>query len=88
MNRVTTEKNKYAVVISNLPFKVIQCIPRTIASKKEPSTVLKELIVKEADLSAYRHSEKLHTLTALGDQHPSKLLALIRNLQPVQDCGC
>ena len=51
-------------------------------------TTLKELVVKETDLSDYQRSEKLHALPALGDQRPSELLASIRNLQPVQDCGC
>ena len=44
--------------------------------------------VKETDLSNYQQSEKLHALPSLGDQHPSELLASIRNLQPVQDWGC
>ena len=51
-------------------------------------TILKELIVKETDLSDYQRSKKLHALPALGDQRPSDLLASIRNLKPVQDCGC
>ena len=88
MNRVTTEKDKYAVVVSNLLFKVVHGIPRTVASKERPYTVLKELVVKETDLSDYQRSEKLHTLPALGDQRPSELLVSIRNLQPIQDCGC
>ena len=54
----------------------------------KPYTTLKELVVKETDLSDYQRSEKLHALSALGDQRPSELLASIRNLQPVQDCGC
>ena len=53
----------------------------------KPYTILKELVVKEMDLSNYQRSEKLHALPALGDQRPSNLLASIRNLQPVQDCG-
>ena len=53
-----------------------------------PYTILKELVVKVTDLSDYQRSEKLHALPALGDQRPSDLLASIRNLQPVQDCGC
>ena len=88
VNRVTTEKDRYAVVISNLPFKVVRHIPRTVASKEKPYTVLMELVVKETDLSDYQRSEKLHALPALGDQRPSKLLASIRNLPPVQECGC
>ena len=71
VNRVTTEKDKYAIVVANLPFKVVHCIPRTLASKEKPYTVLKELVVKETDLSDYQRSEKLHTLPALGDQRPS-----------------
>ena len=70
------------------PFKVVSRIPRTIASEKEPYTVLKELVVKETDLSDYLHSEKLHSLPALRDQRPSELLVSISNLQLVQDCGC
>ena len=54
----------------------------------KPYTILKELVVKETDLSDYQRSEKLHALPALRDQRPSDLLTLIRNLQPVQDCGC
>ena len=88
VNRVTTEKDKYAGVVSNLPFKVFQCIRRAIASEKEPYTVLKELVVKETDLSDYLCSEKLHALPMLGVQHPSELLASIHNLPLVQDCKC
>ena len=88
VNPVTTEKDKYAVVVANLPFKVVRRIPRTLATEDRPFTVLKELVVKETDLSDYQRSEKLHALPALGDQHPTELLASIRNLQPVQDCGC
>ena len=53
-------------------------------TEDKPYTTLKELVVKETDLSDYQ----LHALPALGDQRPSELLASIRNLQPVQDCGC
>ena len=88
VNRVMTEKDKYAVVVANLPFKVVRRIPRTLATKDKLYTVLKELVVKETDLSDYQRSGKLHALPALGDQRPSELLASIRNLQPVQDCGC
>ena len=88
VNRVTTEKDKYAVVVFNLPFKVGQRSPRTIASKQEPYTTLKKVVVKETDLSNYQRSKKLHALPTLVDQCPSKLLASIRNLQPAQDCGC
>ena len=42
---VTTEKDKYVVVVSNLPFKVVRRIPRTIVQEKEPYSVLKELVV-------------------------------------------
>ena len=45
MNRVTTEKDKYAVVISNLLFKVVRRIPRTVASEERPCTILKDLVV-------------------------------------------
>ena len=67
---------------------VVRCIPSTITSEKESHTILKECVVKETYSSDYQHSEKLHTLPSLGDQHPSELLALIRNLQLVQDCKC
>ena len=76
------------MVVSNLPFKVVQGILRTIASEKEPYTILKQLVIKETDLSDYQRSEKLHSLPALRDQRPSELLASIGSLQPVQDCGC
>ena len=39
--------------------------------------MLKELVVKETDLSDYQRSEKLHALPVLGDRHPSELLAFI-----------
>ena len=57
-------------------------------TEAKPYTILKELVVKETDFSDYQRSEKLHALPALGDQRPSNLLASIRILQPVQDCGC
>ena len=85
VNLVMTEKDKYAVVISNILFKVVRRILRTVASKERPYTALKELVVKETDLSDYQRSEKL---PALGDQRPSELLASISNLQPFQECGC
>lgn len=88
VNRVTTEKDKYAVVVANLPYSVVRRIPRNLVTESNPYTILKELVVKETDLSDYQRSEKLHALPALGDQRPSDLLASIRNLQPVQDCGC
>ena len=75
VNRLTTEKEKYAVVVSNLPFKVVRRIPRTGASEERPYTVLKELVVKETDLFDYQWSENLHALPPLGDQRPSELLA-------------
>ena len=52
-------EDKYAVVISHLPFKVVRRIPRTLATKDKPYTVLKVLVVKETDLSDYQRSEKL-----------------------------
>ena len=88
VNRVMTENDKYAVVVANLPFKVVCRILMTLATEDKPHTVLKELVVKETDLSDYQRSEKLHALPALGDKCPSELLASIRNLQPMQDCGC
>ena len=51
VNCMTTEKDKYAEVKSNLPFKVVRRIPRTLASEEKPYTVLKELVMKETDLS-------------------------------------
>ena len=75
------QKDKYAVVVANLPFKVIRRITRTLAMKDKPYTVLKELGLKETDLSDYQRSEKLHALPALGDQRPSEILTSIRNLQ-------
>ena len=88
VDRVTSEKDRYAVVVANLPLKVVQRIPRTLVMEDKPYTTFKELVVKEIDLSDYQRSKKLHALPALGDQRPSELLALIGNLQPVQDCGC
>ena len=88
VNRVTTGKDKYAVVISNLPFKVVRPIPNTVASKEKPYIILKELVVKETDISDYQRREKLHSLPDLGDQRPFELLASIHNLQPVQECCC
>ena len=85
VNRVTTDKDRYAVGVANLPFKVVQCIPRTLATEDKPYTFLKELVVKETNLSDYQRSEKLHALPAIGDQRPSELLASINNLQPKQD---
>ena len=75
-----TEKDKYAIVISNLLFKVVHRIPRTLATEDKPYTVLKVLVKRETNLSDYHRSEKLHALPALGDQCPSELLTLIRNL--------
>ena len=76
------------VVVANLPYSVVRRIPRNLVSEAKPYTILKELVVKETDLSNYQRSKKLHALPALGDQGPSNLLASFRNLQPVQDCGC
>ena len=88
VNRITSEQDKYAVIVANLPYTVVRRIPRTLVETSTPYSTLKELVVKETDLSDYQRSEKLHALPALGDQRPSDLLASIRNLQPVQDCGC
>ena len=88
MNQVTSEKDKYEVIVANLPFKVVRRIPRNLVTENKPYITLKKLVVKETDLSDYQRSEKLHALPALGDQRPSELLTSIRNLQPVQDCGC
>ena len=49
-------------------------------TEAKPYTILKELVVKETDLSDSQRSEKLHALPALGDPQPSDLLASIRNL--------
>ena len=51
VNRVTTEKDKCAVVVANLLFKVVRRITRTLATEDKLYTVLKELVVKETDLS-------------------------------------
>ena len=88
MNKVTKEKDKYAVVVSNLPYKIVRRIPRNISKVKDLYSVIKELVVKETNLSDYQRSEKLHALHVLGDQRPSELLASICNLQPVADCRC
>ena len=45
VNKVTTQKDMYAVVISNLPYKVCRRLPRTISNEKQPYDVLKELVV-------------------------------------------
>ena len=88
MNKVTTEKDKYAVVVSNLPFKIIRHIPSDTLSKPYPYNTIKNLVVKETDLSDYQRSQRLHALPTLNDQRPLELLASIRNLQPVPDCKC
>ena len=88
MNKVVTKKDKYAVVLSNLPYKIIHRIPRDTLSKPDPYNTIKNQGVKETDLSDYQGLEKLHTLPALGDQRPSELLASIRNLQPEPNCKC
>ena len=46
VNRVTSEKDKYAVVVANLPFKVVRRIPRNLVTETKPYTTLKELVVK------------------------------------------
>ena len=56
------EKDKYAVVVLNLPYKIIQFIPCDILSKPDPYNTIKNLVVKETDLSDYQRSEKLHAL--------------------------
>ena len=33
VNRVTTEKDKYAVVNDNLPYSVVRCIPRNLVTE-------------------------------------------------------
>ena len=88
INKVTKDTEKYAVAVANLPYKVVRRIPTTLINQKDPYKAVKELVVKETDLSNYQRSEKLHSLPALGDQRPSELLASIRNLQPVTDCKC
>ena len=88
MNKVVTKKEKCAVVMSNLPFKIICRIPHETLSKPNPYNTIKNLVDKETDLSDYQQSEKLHTLPSLDDQRPSELLAFIRNLQSEPDCKC
>ena len=51
VNRVTTEKDKYAVVVANLPYSVVRRIPRNLVTETMPYTILKELVVKETGLS-------------------------------------
>ena len=36
VNPMTTEKDKYVVVVGNLPFKVVRRIPRTLATEDKP----------------------------------------------------
>ena len=70
VNRVTTEKDKYAVVVANLPYSVVRRIPRNLVMEKTPYTILKELIVKETDLSDYQRSEKVQAPTPSGTIGP------------------
>ena len=50
----TTEKDKYAVVVANLPYSLVRRIPRNLVMETTPYTILKELVVKETDLSDYQ----------------------------------
>ena len=59
-----------------------------LLTKKDPYTAIKNLVVKETDMSDYQRFEKLHALPALGDQRPFNLLASICNLQPEGECKC
>ena len=61
MNRVTTEKDKYVVVVANLPYSVVRRTPRNLVTN--PYTILKELVVKETDLSDTQPDKE----TKLGD---------------------
>ena len=36
VNRVTTEKDKYAVVVANLPYSVVRRIPRNLVTRDHP----------------------------------------------------
>ena len=45
VNQVTTEKDKYAVFVANLPYSVVQRIPRNLVTETTPYTILKELVV-------------------------------------------
>ena len=56
MNKVPTEKDKYAVVVINLSFKIIRHIPSDTLSKLDPYNTIKSLVVKENDLSDYQRS--------------------------------
>ena len=53
------------MVVANLLYSVVRCIPRNLVTESNPYTILKELIMKETDLSDYQRSEKLHALPAL-----------------------
>ena len=70
VNRVTTEKDKYAVVVANLQYSVVRRIPRNLVTESNSYTILKELVVKETDLSDFQRSEKLHALPPSGTSDP------------------
>ena len=54
VNRITTEQDKYAVVVANFPYSIVQRIPRNLVTEDTPYSTLKELVVKETDLSDNR----------------------------------
>ena len=85
---MTPSKDMYSCVVSNLQYKIIRQILQDLFSKPELYTTIKNLVVKETDMSNYQRSEKLHALLALSAQRPSELLARIRTLQFKADCKC
>ena len=50
VNRVTTEKDKYAVVIANLPYSAVRRILRNLVTETTPYTILKELDISSQHL--------------------------------------
>ena len=59
VNKITTQKGMYSCVVSNLPYKIIRQIPRDLLSKLDPYTAIKNLVVKETNMSDYQRSKKL-----------------------------
>ena len=41
-----------------------------LLTKKDPYTAIRNLVVKDTNMSDYQRLENLHTLPALGDQQP------------------
>ena len=53
VNKVTTSKDMYSCVVSNLPYKIIDQIPHDLLSKPDPYPAIQHLVVKETDMSDY-----------------------------------